>query len=422
MFEAFTAAQLGLAAGIIFGAYVVRGLSGFGAGLVSTPLLALLFPITMVVPFPPGGLADIVARPVAEAMARDLGQPVVVENKPGAGGGIGMAQVAKSKADGYSLLMALSSVVVLPEADKVLQRSPMFQLDQLKPIARFTADPTVLVVRADSPWKPYAEFLAYVKANPAKISFGSSGNYGTMHVPMEMLKASAGFRMVHIPYTGSNELVTSIVSGTVQLTFIVPGAVRQHIELQEQGDAYYFIADYHALTTLQDAAKLRENVHDVALDYLALGLDPARACLFFQSDVPEVCELTWLLMTVTPLGLLEKCHAFKDKKAKGLNADAGLFTYPVLMAADILAYDAQVVPVGESSRAILRARRRSRISSLLLKSFAFRASARSAMRRSISSAEIASSATRRDLIRSRYPPGSDVKIPRTCATSATSTD
>ena len=159
--------------------------------------------ITMVVPFPPGGVADVVGRPVAEAMGRYLKQSVIIENKGGAGGGIGMAQVAKSKADGYTVLMALSSIVVLPEADKVLQRNPMFQLDQLKPIARFTADPTVLVVRADSPWKTYAEFLAYVKANPGKISFGSSGNYGTMHVPMEQLKAATSSFMLHVPYTGA---------------------------------------------------------------------------------------------------------------------------------------------------------------------------------------------------------------------------
>ena len=108
-------------------------------------------PITMVVPFPPGGVADTVGRPVAEAMSRYLKQSIVVENKGGAGGGIGMAQVAKSRPDGYTLLMSLSSLVVLPEADKILQRAPMFQVNQLKPIARFTADPTVLVVRGDSP-------------------------------------------------------------------------------------------------------------------------------------------------------------------------------------------------------------------------------------------------------------------------------
>lgn len=125
------------------------------------------------------------------------------------------------------------------------------------------------------------------------------------------------------------------------------GAIRQYIELQREDEAYYFIANLHALTTIRDPSLLWKNTLDAALDLLALGLNPDHAVLFVQSDVPEVSELCWLLMTGTPLGLLERCHAFKEKKAKGLPADAGLFTYPVLMAADILAYDADVVPVGE---------------------------------------------------------------------------
>ena len=125
------------------------------------------------------------------------------------------------------------------------------------------------------------------------------------------------------------------------------GAIRQYIELQSEDEAYYFIANLHALTTVRDKARLWANTRDAAIDLLALGLDPERAILFVQSDVPEVSELCWLLMTGTPLGLLERCHAYKEKKAKGLKADAGLFTYPVLMAADILAYDADIVPVGE---------------------------------------------------------------------------
>ena len=126
------------------------------------------------------------------------------------------------------------------------------------------------------------------------------------------------------------------------------GAIRQYIDLQTGTDAsYYFIADLHALTTVRDQATMRQNVLDAALDLLALGLDPNRATLFVQSEVPEVSELCWILMTGTTMGLLERCHAYKDKKAKGLVADAGLFTYPVLMAADILAYDPDVVPVGE---------------------------------------------------------------------------
>jgi tryptophanyl-tRNA synthetase len=125
------------------------------------------------------------------------------------------------------------------------------------------------------------------------------------------------------------------------------GAIRQYIELQGNEQSFYFIANLHALTTVRDQEKLRKYTFDVALDLLALGLDPNRATLFVQSDVPEVSELCWLLMTGAPMGLLERCHAYKDKKAKGLTADAGLFTYPVLQAADILAYDSDVVPVGE---------------------------------------------------------------------------
>lgn len=124
------------------------------------------------------------------------------------------------------------------------------------------------------------------------------------------------------------------------------GAIKQYIDLQHGNEAYYFIANLHALTTIRDRAVLQDYTLNAALDMLALGVDPQQAVLFVQSDVPEVSELCWLLMTGTSMGLLERCHAYKDKKDKGLTADAGLFTYPVLMAADILAYDADIVPVG----------------------------------------------------------------------------
>jgi tryptophanyl-tRNA synthetase len=125
------------------------------------------------------------------------------------------------------------------------------------------------------------------------------------------------------------------------------GAVRQHIALQNEGPAFYFIADYHALTTIQNPKQLAENTRDVALDYLALGLDPEKAVFFRQSDVPEVAELAWILSTVTNMGLLERAHSYKDKIAKGIEASVGLFTYPMLMAADILIYQSDVVPVGQ---------------------------------------------------------------------------
>jgi tryptophanyl-tRNA synthetase len=128
------------------------------------------------------------------------------------------------------------------------------------------------------------------------------------------------------------------------------GMMKPAIELQERGEAYYFIADFHALTTVQNAAALRVNVHELALDFLACGLDPARSVFFRQSDVPQVAELAWILSTVTPMGLLERCHSFKDKTSRGIAPSHGLFAYPVLMAADILIYDSDIVPVGRDQK------------------------------------------------------------------------
>ena len=128
------------------------------------------------------------------------------------------------------------------------------------------------------------------------------------------------------------------------------GAIRQHIELQQGHECIYFIADYHALTSLQSPKELKQNIIDVALDYLALGLNPEKTIFFKQSDVPQVTELAWILSTVTPMGLLERAHSYKDKIAKGLPPSHGLFAYPVLMAADILIYQSNLVPVGKDQK------------------------------------------------------------------------
>ena len=128
------------------------------------------------------------------------------------------------------------------------------------------------------------------------------------------------------------------------------GMMEPSIRLQEEGEAFYFIADYHSLTTVQDPKALKENVSNVAIDFLACGLDPNKAVFFKQSDVPEVTELSWLLSTVTPMGFLNRCHSYKDKTERGLEATHGLFAYPVLMAADILIYDSNVVPVGDDQK------------------------------------------------------------------------
>jgi tripartite-type tricarboxylate transporter receptor subunit TctC len=217
--------------------------------------------VTMIVPFPPGGVADTVGRPVAEALSRTLGQSVVIENKAGAGGAIGMGYVAKARPDGYTILMALSSLTVLPEADKVLDRQPQYQIADLKPIARITADPTVLAVRADAPWKTYAEFIADAKANPGKFDYGSSGNYGTMHMPMEMLSEVAGIKLTHVPYTGAGPAIVGLLGGQVQLLSTGPASILQHVKggkvrvLAQWGDA--------RLVALPDVQSLKELGADV---------------------------------------------------------------------------------------------------------------------------------------------------------------
>jgi tripartite-type tricarboxylate transporter receptor subunit TctC len=207
-----------------------------GALLAAAPLLGAAqsdWPtraITMIVPFPPGGLADLVARPVAEALSRELGQPVIIENKAGAGGGIGMGLAAKARPDGYTVLLALSSLTVIPEADAVLGRAPMFTLAELRPMARYTADPTVLVVRADAPWKTVQAFVDDAKKRPGAINYGSSGNYGTMHVPMEMLSQVAGVKLTHIPYTGAGPAVVALLGGQIDAVSSGPATVLQHIK------------------------------------------------------------------------------------------------------------------------------------------------------------------------------------------------
>jgi len=128
------------------------------------------------------------------------------------------------------------------------------------------------------------------------------------------------------------------------------GAIRQYVHLQDEHEGYYFMANYHALTTVHDGPLLRQQTLDVAADFLALGLDPAKAVIFRQSDIPEVTELTWILSTLCPMGLLQRCHAYKDKVSQGLPSDHGLFAYPVLMAADILIYNSNLVPVGQDQK------------------------------------------------------------------------
>ena len=181
-------------------------------------------PITMVVPFPPGGVADIVGRPLASTMEKFLKQPVIVVNRTGAGGAVGMGAVAKAPADGYTILMALSSISVFPVADRINGKQPAYELRDLAPIALVTADPTVLVVRADGPYKTLKDFVAAAKANPGKINYSSAGVYSTLHVAMEIFADAAGIRLFHVPYQGGGPAVTALLGGQVEALASGPAA------------------------------------------------------------------------------------------------------------------------------------------------------------------------------------------------------
>jgi tripartite-type tricarboxylate transporter receptor subunit TctC len=187
-------------------------------------------PISMVVAFPPGGVADLTGRPMAIALEKILKQKILIENKPGAGGGVGNAYVAKAKPDGYTLLMALSSISIIPEADKVNGKTPSYTLDQLVPVALISADPTVLVVRTETPYKTVKEFVDAAKANPGKINYSSSGYYGALHTPMEMFSIATGAKLFHIPYQGGGPAVTALLGGQVDALASGPGPVLQHIK------------------------------------------------------------------------------------------------------------------------------------------------------------------------------------------------
>ena len=172
-------------------------------------------PITMIVPFPPGGVADIVGRPLAAQMEKTLKQPVVVVNRTGAGGAVGMAAVAKAAPDGYTILMGLSSISIFPVSDRINGKTPSYEMKDFAPIALITADPTVLVVSADSPWKTLKEFVASAKAYPGKINYSSSGVYGTLHVSMEIFANAAGIKLFHVPYGGGGPALTALLGGQV---------------------------------------------------------------------------------------------------------------------------------------------------------------------------------------------------------------
>ena len=201
--------------------------------LVSLSALAQDYPsrpITAINAFPPGGVADVTGRPLLAVMEKSLRQPLVMVNRPGAGGMVGFSAAAKAPADGYTILIGLSSISIFPVSERVNGRPPPYELEDFAPIALVTADPTVLVVRTDGPYRSVKDLVDAAKANPGKINYSSSGVYGTLHVAMEIFANAAGIKLFHVPYGGGGPAVTALLGGQVEALASGPAAAMGQIK------------------------------------------------------------------------------------------------------------------------------------------------------------------------------------------------
>lgn len=208
-----------------------------GLALPSGPLVAQeSWPtrtITVVVPFPPGGTADFAARPLAAHLATAFGVNTVVENKGGAGGGVGHAYVARAEPDGYTIMTALPSLAVIPEANRLQGKPVTYEVDQFVPLARMFADPPILTVKKDSPWKTVGDFIAAVKKDPGKVPYASSGQLGTVHLAMEMFLSEAGLKMLHVPYSGGGPAFNALLSDQVPVVPTLESIAKGQLEAGE---------------------------------------------------------------------------------------------------------------------------------------------------------------------------------------------
>jgi tripartite-type tricarboxylate transporter receptor subunit TctC len=239
-------------------------------------------PVTILVPYPPAGFADLVARPLAAALERELKQPFIILNKPGAAGGIGIQQVQNAPADGYTMLVTLSSISNLPAISAATNKPAMFSRDQFAAIARLVADPCVIFVQKDAPWKDFADFIADAKKRPDMITYSSSGPFGPTHLPTEMLQQATGTKMRHVPTNGGAPAMNMLVGGHVDLFFTAPALAAQFVEagklrgLAGSGDKR--IAEFPSLPTLKELG--------VGLEYTVW------AGLFMHKSVPEPIRKT----------------------------------------------------------------------------------------------------------------------------------
>lgn len=226
-------------------------------------------PVQLVVPFPPGGVADVVARAIAPSLERHLKQPIVIVNKSGAAGAVGMQVAATSKPDGYTLLLGLVSISSIPEVDKLFGREPKYTRDDFVGIARISADPPILVVKADSPWKTVKDLVEDAKKRPGEIIYSSSGPYGASHVPMEMFMQAAGIKLRHLPTTGGGPATTAVLGGHAQMWASPPALAFPHIRAGKMRVLASFGAQ--RLAALPDVPTLKELGYNVEY-YLWAGL------------------------------------------------------------------------------------------------------------------------------------------------------
>ena len=239
-------------------------------------------PVTIVAPYPPGGAADLTARPFGPALERALKQPVVVVNKPGAGGAVGTQSVAVAPADGYTVLLTVFSISTIPEADRLAGRTPTFTRDQFVPIARLNADPTLIMVGASTPWKSIKELVDDAKKRPNEILFASAGHYTVAHMATEIFMQAAGIKLRHLPTTGGGPAMAAVLGGHAALSSLSTGAVTPQVKagkirvLASTGDK--------RLPAFPDTPTLRELGYD-AEAYLWTGL-------FVQKDVPGAIVTT----------------------------------------------------------------------------------------------------------------------------------
>ena len=249
-------------------------------------------PITIVNPFPPGGQADLSGRPLAAALEKVLKQPVVITNKPGASGAVGMQSVAVAKPDGYTITITVPAISTIPEVDKLFGRTPTITREQFEPLARINADPCVIVVNAERPWKNIKELLDEVKKRPGEITFSSSGIYGASHVPMEMfLQAAGGLKMRHLPTTGGGPATTAVLGGHADLWCSTTGPAAPHVK---SGKFRALAVTSAARHPHFDAPTLKELGYDVEY-YLWIGLfapkgTPASAVKALREGVRQAVE------------------------------------------------------------------------------------------------------------------------------------